>query len=105
VDFWDSLILVPAVDEVDGLGTPVKVPGPDGPTVPAIVQPADTVEQTTGGQRTVTTLHCFLPCDAEVDAFGWARWGGDLYEFDGEIKRHTTPAGPHHAQAVLRKVR
>lgn len=107
MDFWDELVLVPAVEEVDGLGTPRKVPGSDGPTVPAIVQPAESVETTAGGQGTVTTKHCFLPpeVDTIIDAFGFGRWHGDLYEFDGEPKLHLTPTGPHHVQAVLRKVR
>lgn len=105
MDFWDELVLIPAVEEVDGLGTPRLVPGSDGPVSPAIVQPAESVEQTAGGQGTVTTLHCFLPPDVDIDAFGWARWHGVLYEFDGEPKRHGTPAGPHHVQAGLRKVR
>jgi len=105
VDFWDEVTVIPAVTSVDGLGTPLKLPGDDGPTVPAIVQQEISTEQTASGQSVATNWRIFLPYDAPVDAFAMVRWNGVLYEVDGEPARFDGPTGPHHTEARLRKVR
>lgn len=105
MEFWDEVTLIPAVTEIDGLATPRRVPGPDGPTVPAVVQQSTTEEDDTVGQRTTTSWRCFLPPDADIDAFGYARWRGGLFEVEGEPALRDGPDGPHHVEARLRRVR
>lgn len=105
MEFWHEVTLIPSVEQVDGLGTPRRIPGPDGPTVPAVMQQDESTEVTADGQRTTTAWRCMLPPDALIDAFGYVRWNGDLYEIDGEPAQRDGPDGPHHIEARARRVR
>jgi hypothetical protein len=105
VQLWDSVVLVPAITETDALGTPRRVPGPDGDVVSAIVQLDGSSEVTTGGQRSVVTGLCFLDAGTVLDAFGYLHWRGELYEVDGEPLPMGGPYGDHHLEVRVRRVR
>jgi hypothetical protein len=70
-----------------------------------VMQRGETNELAADGQRTTTTWRCMLPPDAVIDAFGYLRYLGDLFEVDGEPALRDGPDGPHHIEARARRVR
>lgn len=110
MDFWHEVTLIPAVVVVDGLGTPQHTPGLDGPDVAAVLEQAGSGSTTSSteltGQQVVTNWTMLLDISGvAIDAFGYVRFRGELYEVDGEPATIEGPDGPHHIEARLRKVR
>lgn len=68
-------------------------------------QPGATTEVHDNRDALVSSPALFAPVDADLNARDRVRFGGDVYDVDGEIRRWLSPTGAlAHAEATLRKV-
>jgi hypothetical protein len=69
------------------------------------IEPYDSEEQTTDEDRQIADFRLFLPPDAIISGSDRVTDAdGLLYEVIGPPRLHRTPLGPHHREALLRRV-
>jgi hypothetical protein len=69
-------------------------------------QPRGSQEETTGGRDLVTAdASLFMPPTADIRPTSRIVFDGVTYEVRGQPSLHRTPAGPHHYEVELVRVR
>jgi hypothetical protein len=70
----------------------------------ARLEPTGSVEQLVGQDRVVTDFALYLPADAAISHLDHVSIDGTDYEVVGEPARQSSPRGPHHIVAALRRI-